>query len=230
MMSPRWTTSGETCKLSVVGFENGKLVRVVMRAVAPSGNSEVNTFHYDLVDAFGFDPNDPQLLADYFRDNVSPKFRALYDVGWTIQPVLVVEEKDPQNPLAPRSEWVSGSGGAGTRTVSGDALAPGHCGVNTFHTAHIGKRFRGRTFLGGTKSEADLIFRTWQTTLVTLWEQYINAIPVQPDIVAGISDSTAKLCVYSRTQRAQDLDPYASAVTGHTVSSALHWLRSRQAI
>lgn len=215
-----------------MGFENGKLVRVVMRAVEnATGDQQVNTFHYDLIDSPipGNAANDPQSLADFFRDNVVAPFRAFYIAGWTIQPVVVAQEKDPQNPLAARSEWVSGSALAGTRAAQTDYLPKAACGVASLTTDHIGKRYRGRVFLGGSVSEADQSAGVWQSGITTLWQAYISAIPSQPDIATGTSASTAQFVVYSRTQRAANLNPYASSVVSRTIRTQFRWLRSREA-
>jgi len=213
-----------------MGFENGKLVRVSMIAQAASGNTEVNTFHYDLIDGPLGDDNSPQSLADAFRDDVRPHFAALYDAGWTIRPVAVIEEIDPQDPTAPRSQWTSGNGIPGTKTSSSNPLAPAHVAVATLSTGFAGKRHRGRVFLGGNFGETDLDFRTWQAAQLALWQAYLDAIPRQPDLAGPGSQAVAHWAVYSRTQRAQDLDPYAPAVTAVTLHNSLHWLRSRERI
>jgi len=213
-----------------VGFENGKLVRVSLAAQAASGNTEVNTFHYDLQDGPLGDDNDPQSLADAFRDDVRSHFAALFDSGWTIQPVNVIQEIDPLNPTGPRSQWTAGDGTPGTKTTASSPLAPAHVAVATLHTGYAGKRHRGRVFLGGNFGEADLDFRTWQAGQLALWQALLDAIPRQPDLAPPGSQAVAHWCVYSRTQRAQSLDPYAPAVTSVTLHNALHWLRSRERI
>lgn len=217
--------------LLLVGFADGKLVRVVMRAVEnASGDQQVNTFHYDLQDSPipGNAANDPQSLADFFRDNVMAPFKAMYISGWTIQPVIVAQEKDPLNPLVARSEWVSGSAGAGTRSAQTDYLPRAACAVATLSTDHIGRRFRGRVFLGGSVSEADQTGGVWQSGITTLWNAYLAAIPLQPDIATGTSGSTATWGVYSRTQRAQSENPYISPVVSKTLRTQFRWLRSRE--
>jgi len=214
-----------------MGFENGKLVRVVMRAVENgTGDQQVNTFHYDLVDSAipGENPNSPQTLADTFRDNVVPSFRAMYTSSWTVQPIVVAEEKDPQNPLAARSEWTSGSALAGTKAAPTDLLPRACCAVAAISTDHIGKRFRGRCFIGGSIGEIDQSAGVWQSGALTLFQAYMAAIPKQPDLATGVSLSTADWVVYSRTQRAADEDPYASHVQAATVRSKVRWLRSRE--
>lgn len=214
-----------------MGFENGKLVRVAVRAVSnATGDQQVNTFHYDLIDSAipGENPNTPQTLADLFRDNVIPSFRALYTSSWTIQPVVVAEERDPQNPLAARSEWVSGSALAGLKAAPTDLLPQACCAVAAVSTDHIGKRFRGRLFLGGSIGEIDQSAGVWQSGATTLWTAYMAAIPRQPDLATGVSLSVANWVIYSRTQRAADLDPYASIVQAATVRSKVRWLRSRE--
>jgi hypothetical protein len=213
-----------------MGFQNGKLVRVACEALSGSGTAQVNVFHYDLID----DPvitgqeNDPQLLADFFRDNVMTHVAALFDSGWTIQPVVVSEEKDPQNPNQARSQWTSGNALPGTRVVSGEALPWGVCGVAKWPTDHIGRRYTGRTFLGGALTESDQAGGVWTAGILGLWNAYLNAVPFQPDIQSGISEATANLCVYSRTARTLQVDPYAAHCKPHILRSKVYWLRSRE--
>jgi len=193
-----------------MGFEDGRLLRVVVRAVDnASGDQQVNTLHYDLQDSPipGNASNDPQALADFFRDNVIAPFKALYINTWTIQPVVVSEELDPQNPLRARSEWTSGTAGAGTRSAQTDYLPRAACSVASLVTSHIGKRYRGRMFLGGSVSEADQTNGVWQSGILTLWGAYLTAIPKQPDIATVISASGANWDVYSRTNRKEDVVP-----------------------
>ena len=202
-----------------------------MRAVDnASGDQQVNTLHYDLVDAvpIGEADNDPQALADFFRDNVVAPFKALYINTWTIQPVVVSEELDPQNPTAARSEWTSGTAGAGTRSAQTDYLPRAACAVASLVTNHIGKRYRGRIFLGGSTSEADQTGGVWQSGIITLWNAYLAAIPKQPDIATGVSSATAQWGVYSRTNRAADIDPYISPVISTPLRTQFRWLRSRE--
>jgi len=214
-----------------VGFENGKLVRVVVRAVLnATGDQQVNTFHYDLVDSAipGEPANDPQALADFYRDNVLPTFKPMYTSSWTIQPVLVAQELDPQNPTAARSEWTSGSAAAGTKAAPTDLLPQACCAVAAITTNHIGRRYRGRTFLGGSIGEIDQSAGVWQSGATTLWNTYLASIPKQPDIATGASTSVANWGIYSRTQRAADLDPYISPVVSFSVRTKVRWLRSRE--
>lgn len=211
-----------------IGFENGKLVRVVLRAVHSSLDTQVNTLHYDLIDSpLGVD-NDPQTLADVFRDNVIVHFKALYDSGWTIQPVEVVMEKDPQNPNAARDAWQSGTPQTGTKVISVDQLPRAMCQVAQLRTDLVGRRHRGRMFIGGTYSEADQAGGNWQSLATGLANNLLNAIPREPDLATGTSDAVAHWVVYSRTQRAQNQDPYAARITSTPVLTICRWLRRRQ--
>jgi hypothetical protein len=212
-----------------VGFENGSLVRAVLHSHR-STDDVIHVLHYDLQSAtLGLNDNSHQALADRLRDAVIPNFRALFDLNWQIQPVIVEQEKDPLNANAPRSSWVSGVAAAGTRLVSTDSLPPGICGVNTWITDHIGRRARGRMFLGGTLAEGDQNDGTVQSGLLGIWETFVASIPLAPDIATGggLTDATANLCVYSRTARSQDQDPYAAHVKAHIIRTRLHYLRSR---
>lgn len=216
-----------------MGFENGRLVRVSLEAIV-GGHSEVNTFHYDLDDGDLIDrDNRVQALADRFRDDVRPTWALLYRDDWQIQPVVVVEEFDPQNPTAARSSWTSGSPITGLQSGS-DTLAPsGMCGVVQLRTASIGRRARGRLFLGGDVPTAHVDGNgfggtpPWDTDVL---QSVVDAIPREPDIVLGSSGSSADWCVYSRTQRAADLDPYAPHITSATVLRQIHWRRKRAGI
>lgn len=220
--------SGASTTLAHMGFENGKLVRVVM-AATKSGDSQVNVLHYDLEDSPGSDDNDPQSLANYFRDHVVAPFRALYDSSWTIKPVVVEEEKDPQNPTAPRGAWIAGADVPGTSSAASELLPRACTVVVSLRSAHIGRRFTGRMFISGITNEAKQNNGVWDPGWLTgLVQPYLDAIPHQPDISPPLSVATAKWCIYSRTQRAADADPYASAVTSYVMRQDVHWLRSRQ--
>jgi hypothetical protein len=214
-----------------VGFENGKLVKVILRATR-GADQQVNTFHYDLIG--GWDPllsngNNPQALADTFRDDVRPGWAAWYGSDWSIQPVQVVDEIDPQNPGDPRSSWTSGSAIAGTSSGSGDQLPPNLAIVVKLTTALIGRRHTGRTWISGSRQESEQSYGQWVSGIVAGAETFMGTIPMEPDIQegTGIGDDSAHWCVYSRTARAADQDPYASAVTGFAVRDLVHTLRSR---
>lgn len=212
-----------------MGFTNGHLLRVTLSAQLGS-RTEVNTFHYDLVNAPLSPDNDVQTLADTFRDDVLPTWADFYRPRWTINPVEIVDEFDPLNPTAPRSSWTSGSSGVGTRGGSTDLLPSAVCWVMSLQTAHIGRRFRGRNFIGGDIDEGAQSDGSWVSGAMTEWQAFADLIPVEPDLATGPSDSTANWCVYSRTQRAANLNPYASAITGKTVRPQVFWRRKRAGI
>jgi hypothetical protein len=209
-----------------VGFENGRLVRVVMKATKGT-DSQVNVFHYDVQNTIG--DGSMQDLADRFRDDVVPTFKVLYDNTWAIQPVVVEDELDPLNPTDPRQAWTSGASTPGTSVAAGDLLPRAACVVVTFRTEHIGRRFTGRAFVSGITNEAKQNNGIWDSSWLTLVENYIASIPSNPDVFAAPdNDGNCYWCVFSRTQRAQSLDPYASAIQSHQVHDVVHWLRSRQ--
>jgi hypothetical protein len=211
-----------------MGFENGHLVRVVLEAVGPGTLTQVNVLHYDLDNGGLLEAgNDPQQLADDFRDDVVPAYAALFRNTWTVQPVIVEDERDPLHPTDPRQAWTSGSAVVGTRTGTSDVMPPGITGINTWLTGHIGRRFRGRMFIAGSILEDDQNAGLVGSSILVPWQTFIDAIPKEPDLAGGASEARARLCVYSRTQRAANLDPYASAVTGNILRNKLHYLRSR---
>lgn len=211
-----------------MGFENGRVLRVALRAHLGS-DQQVMTFHYDLDDGDLIDrDNRPQALADVFRDDVLPHWKARYSTGWTCDPVVVTEEKDPQNPLAPRGQWTSGVAGAGTATASSDLLPRAAAVLVQLKTDHIGRRFRGRNFLGGLVEEGVQNDGQWSAGKLASEVTWMGFIPREPDIALGSSGSSADWSVYSRTQRAADLDPYLSKITSVVVTPYVHWLRSRR--
>jgi len=211
-----------------VGFENGHLLRVTLRAQDTAGQEQVNTFHYDLINAVAEPANDPQTLADLFRDDVRPLWAAQLQGSWTLDPVHIVDEFDPQNPTAPRSEWDSGAPIPGTLSSSSDLLPPGCVPLAKLVTDRIGRRYTGRIFLMGNYNEGSQNGGQWISGFVSgVLTPMLDAIPRQPDIQEGDSTSTANWCVYSRTQRAANLDPYASHISSATLRSNVFFLRRR---
>lgn len=213
-----------------MGFENGKLVQVRLRASDGPAHEYVSVLHYDLQDdpIPGNDPNDPQLLADAFAGAVVTAWKPMVPTTWTIDPIVVTMAKDPQNPTAPLDQWTSGSPVAGTRSLTGNDFLPyGVTAVATLRTNHVGKRYRGRIFLPCPLLEGDQNADIIVAGTMTALNAFLNSIPHQPDIVAGASGSKALWCVYSRTNRAADLDPYASAIQSTQLRSTLKFLRSR---
>lgn len=209
---------------------DGRVLRVSLRAVKGT-RQEVNTFHYNLVDStWPAHDNNPQTLADLFRDNVIPKFKLLYKSAWSIQPVVIVEEKDPLNPTAPRSEWSSGTAGPGT-LVTSDVLGPsGATTVASLKSAHIGRRFNGRLFIGGDHGNTWMTGNVWVSTALPMVQAFLDAIPREPDISVGVSPAGCNWSVYSRTQRAANLNPYMSEITSVVLHNDVHWLRTRAGI
>lgn len=214
-----------------MGFENGMLLRVSLEATAPGFAPRVMTFHYDLQDAsVGLDNNDPQDLADRFRDDLRADLIPWFHSNWTLQPVVVTQEIDPQNPTAPRMQWTSGSPAPGTGTSSSEDLPYGVCAMANLRTGLIGKRFNGRSFLMVPVNENSQHGGVWETAALSAWQTLYDAVPLEPDIApgGGTTDASANLCVYSRTARAANQDPYAAHVTSITVQSTTRYLRRRE--
>lgn len=209
-----------------MGFDNGKLVRVVLHAQV-AALEWTTVLHYDLVDSPA-GANDPQSLADAFRDDVIPTYKALFTPTITINPVLVEQEKDPQNPTSPRSSWTSGTDVVGTKTESTDELPLATTFLASLRTDTVGRRARGRIFIPGVWLEGEQSGGVWGSNAHTLAAAFTDSIPRQPDISPPLSDSTANWCVYSRTQRGADLDPYAPHITSVLLRNGVYWLRSRQ--
>lgn len=215
-----------------MGFENGKLVAVRLRAADAVGHECVSVLHYDLDDgSLGETPNDPQSLADTVRDDLATPWKAILPTTWTADPVVVYMEKDPQNPTGLREEWASSAIGVGVRSISGQEFLPyGTCAVATLKSANIGRRHTGRMFIPIPLLEGDQSAGVLVAGIITAINTLLDAIPRQPDIAGGTSTATANWTVYSRTQRAADADPYASTITSTLLRTATHYLRSRERV
>ena len=216
-----------------MGFADGFLARVTLEAVhSATGNRIVNTLHYDDHDATLPWPEKSgtmQTLADRLRDALMTPYRACFENTYVIQPIVVTDEKDPLNPDAPRDQVSSGTAAVGTLATVPNRLPIQCCAVASLRTDHIGRSFRGRSFLPPGWSEGDQDNGVWATGSAYLIraQAFLDAIPVEPDLVFGASDTVCHWTVYSRTRRARGLDPYATDVTSKSLETAVHWLRSR---
>lgn len=203
------------------------IYRCVLQAVHDvSGDTQVNTLHYRFHDVVGAAANDAQTLADTLRDAVFLPFAALYSDDWTINPVVVIQERDPLDPTAPRSEWTSGAASFGD-LVGTEDMPRACCAIATLRTNRIGRRSTGRLFLGGSTGEGEQANGVWQGSALTRWQALLDAIPRSPDLASGPSTSEAHWVVYSRTNRAAAVANYAADITAPQLRTAVHWLRSR---
>lgn len=210
-----------------MAFENGRLVRVVLRASSGS-DQQVQTFHYSAIDAsFPSHDNDMQELADRIRDDVRTYQRARYTNAWTIDPVLVVEEIDPLNPTATRASWTSGSAVAGTKSLSSQLLPTGLCPLVALKSDSLGRRYNGRVFLGGSWAEGDNLNGNVESDWVGFISAEFDNVPKQPDLATGVSLANCHWVIYSRTARAANQTPYTADVTSFVVRSPFHYLRNR---
>lgn len=212
-----------------MSFENGRVVRVALSATS-GDDAIVNTFHYDVDNGDIIDP-DPsmQTLADTFRDDVIPSYRPLFTDSWVVQPVIVTEEKDPLHPDDPRSSWSSGSPLVGTHLdVTGTDPAPQEmCGLATWVTGSIGRSFRGRSFLPPLWNKTFVVGQTIQSAQITTYTNFLDDVPIEPDVALGGSGGRCRLTVFSRTRRGRNQTPYLSDITGFTLSTQVRFLRSR---
>lgn len=211
-----------------MGFESGHIARVVLRATN-GANEIVSTLHYDLTGNALDDAPSLQNLADRIRDALVPAWKACIIPSWTVQPVEVIDEKDPLHPDALRSAVASGTAAAGTRLAppSGEVLPIEACGMLTLRTDHIGRSFRGRMFLPPVWSDASIDNGVLAGSQFTNYGAVRTAIPLAPDVVTGPSTATAHLCIYSRTRRARSASDYAAHVSSITLDNTVRWLRSR---
>lgn len=211
-----------------MSWETGRTLRVVLKAHAGT-EEQVNVLHYDANDGgvANIGANNPQSLADFFRDNVMNLVAANFTAGWSIDPVIVEEELDPKNPTAPRQAWTSGGILQGGKVASSDVLPSALCVVYRLDSDRIGRRYNGRLFAMGSRHEADQAAGSWTTTYLTDQGRYVNAIPHQPDISGPGSEATCNWAVYSRTNRSQGISTYLAHIQTPIVRSRLHWLRSR---
>src|SRR4051812_15819167 len=140
-----------------MGFENGKTWGVRLRCSDGTSRECVSVLHYDADDKLVLDGgNSGQALADAVSAALLPVWKPLVPSTWSIDPVVVFDEVDPQDTTRARSEWSTGALVAGTRSVAGKQFLPYGCAVQyTFRTAHIGRRFRGRMWIPAPLFEDD---------------------------------------------------------------------------
>lgn len=212
-----------------MSFDSGWLVRATLSATG-AGQQVVNTLHYNGDEGtLGASPAASiQALADRLRDDLMVKYRAMFPSYWTINPIVCTEERDPQNPSDPREQRSAGPGGAGSITYSGDLVPMAICAVAQARTHSVGRSFRGRLFLPPIWAEQYMSGDETTGAWNSIATNFLNAIPLAPDIVFGPSTVSVKNVVYSRTRRGRDENPYATDVTSYVLSGRLHWLRSRE--
>jgi hypothetical protein len=215
-----------------MGFVDGHLARAVFSAIN-GHNQVVNVIHYDMHDTSipGSAHTSLQSLADHLRDACMTPYKSLFPSNWVIQPIVVQDEIDPQHPGAVRNGAVSGAPANGLMDVptSGNALPFELCAVATIHTGHIGRRFRGRMFLPPLFSDDAITGQVVDGSKRLSYQNFLDSIPKQPDVVEGVDpiDTVTNWSVYSRTNRAQGVDPYATPVTSYEVRPSVRFLRSR---
>lgn len=210
-------------------FDGGNgIYRAVLQATHDvSGDTQVNTLHYQSRDAtLDADDNDPQSLADALEAALFLDFAALYSDDWTIHPIVVVQERDPLAPDAPRSAYSAGSASFGD-LVGTEDLPRACCAVATLRSDAIGRRSTGRLFLGGSTGEGEQANGVWQSSALTRWQALLDDIPREPDVAPAGSDARMSWCVYSRTARAAAAPNYAFDIVSTQLRSPVHWLRSR---
>lgn len=211
-----------------MGFQNGKVVAVVLTAVkAGTTSTQVTRLVYDLDDNNEPTPNSGQALADLISTAVLPSYKALFSNSWGCGSPVVEEVIDPLDVAAPRESWLGTGGGVGTLVTASDLLPQAVCGLAPLKTGFRGRRFNGRIFVPGVFSEADQAGGIFGGGTVARMQAFLDSIPRQPDIATGPSTATAKWSVFSRTQRGLNLDPYLMPVTQAIASSRVRWLRSR---
>lgn len=212
-----------------MGFENGHLARVVLSA--QNGRDQVvNVLHYNLEGDVVDPPASLQTLADRVKDDVIAAYRTLFPTGWTINPVVATDELDPQNPHAVRDSAQAGTSltGTGGTISAGDQAPYEECVVASLLTGHVGRRYRGRLFLPPIFDESKTDGGQLSTLYVSQYQSFIDDIPKEPDLATGVHPgSRATWCVYSRRNREQNIDPYASPIIDAIVRPRLRWLRSR---
>lgn len=212
-----------------MGFENGDVWGVRLRASDGTSRECVSVIHYDNDNSGELvNPNNGQDLADALSAALLPVWKPLVPSTWSIDPIVVFDEVDPQDPGRARSEWSSGTLVAGTRSIAGKQFLPFGCAVQyTFRTKHIGRRFRGRMWVPFPMTEDDQQDGD-VVSIPVLTDAFIAAIPRQPDAAAGgPSVAVATWSVYSRTQRAQGRDPYLNEITSTKMAKRVRVLRSR---
>jgi hypothetical protein len=191
-----------------------------------AGQDHVHTLHFRHM---ALPPDSEQALIDEWQAGCRTAYRAAFITFDSPVITLTARQVCGTVPLrAPVEETEAVGNQPGTRTPSGDRLAPWLASVTSERTALAGRSRRGRYYLGGL-IEADIVMADLQSAYLTLVQAYATALLT----VFGPAGTSAnfKLAVHSSKLAAQGLQCQDSStlVNGLIVRSPLATMKSRKA-
>lgn len=190
-----------------------------------AGQDHVHTLHFRHL---ALPPNPEQALIDAWQAGCRTAYRACF-VTFD-NPVLTITARQVCGtvPLrAPVEETEVVGNQPGTRTPSGDRLAPWLASVTSERSALAGRSRRGRYYLGGL-IEADIVMADLQSAYLALVQAYANTLDT---IFMDGTDPNFALVVHSSKLALQGLQCQDSStlVNGLIVRGQLATMKSRKA-
>lgn len=149
----------QVCRVSIEGYMDFGLIQ----------QEYVNVMHWEYLPAEFYGMAEMSTLSEIYMDDLIPFLRNCYYSDTTIFTQLRLRQVTGDGML----ELITPIGLAGTRTRDGDRLPPYSALVISLKTAYIGRRYRGRNYLGGF-AEQDQQNGLWEADTANLVQGYID--------------------------------------------------------
>lgn len=173
------------------------LIRIVCKD--PTGGECINVLHY-LVTAIGGAPATDADLASAFDTACEASIKAALNSGWTYDGVECSIQNRVPLPLTQKNN-VSAGAGAGIGTPAPSQV----CGILSWGSLLSGRKFRGRTYVGGVSAgnttSTGLPTNAYQALLTTLG----NAIIGFTNVAIGGRTATIALALWHKATRTTTL-------------------------
>jgi len=189
----------------------------------------VNTFHVvDRPDALESDRTADQ-VRDLLHSALTTKYRALVQAGVTVSSLLVREELPPGDTGIP-AESSQTIGLVGTLAGSDQNLPLSLCVLASVKTNAAVRSGHGRLFLPCPQSAGSLTTNGLWNTANAFWTNagtFMTELNNNHGYADGGLTGHLATVVYSRTRRGRGDPNYYFDMTGYTLRTKPHWLRSR---
>lgn len=149
----------QVCRVSIEGYMDYGLIQ----------QEYVNVMHWEYLPAEFYGIPEMNDLSTIYMDDLIPFLRNCYYSDTTVLTQLRLRQVTGEGML----EVITPIGLSGTRTRDGDRLPPYSALVISLKTAYIGRRYRGRNYLGGF-AEQDQQNGLWEADTANLVQDYID--------------------------------------------------------
>jgi len=208
------------------------IVRVQFKSlVSPISQTCLNTFHIGKAGSGIPSLATMTALATELQTAFTSTYRGMLRTADSWQSIIVSQIADPLDP-DPEVRFEKTVNLAGTRTNPATTVPDAICAVASLRSPLASRRYRGHLFLPPSLDQASIAGQAFLTSnayfLAAQALVATFATGVGPSQTwAGTNLSTWQLVLYSKRDRL-DTGTYQTAVSAVTLSSTIHWLRSRQ--